>query len=130
MQTKIFEVPALYGDHHVLEIRRILLEIPGVIDVYASSCFQMVEVTYDETKVNDLELAVKLDNAGYLGEWSIPVEVGVVPSSEMVETPYFRHTQVYETSQQVVGFSHTVPYTGRPLWPCPGMGPTSKPIEE
>jgi copper chaperone CopZ len=130
MQTKIFEIPTLYGDHHVIEIRRILLEIPGVVDVYASSCFQMVEVTYDETQVNDLELAVKLDNAGYLGEWTIPMEVGVLPPSETIAKPFFRHTEVYETSKQVVGFSQNVAYNGRPLWPCPGMGSATKPMEE
>ena len=132
MQTKTFEVPTLYGDHHVLEVRRILLEIPGVMDVYASSSFQVVEVTYDETKVNDLEIAVKLDNAGYLGEWSIPVEVGATPLSDETAAspkPFFRHTEVYETSQQVVGFSQNVSYSGRPLWPCPGMTPSRK-VEE
>src|SRR5512139_2459307 len=127
MQTKTFESPSLYGDHHVLEVRRILLEIPGVIDVYASSSFQIVEVTYDETKVNDLEIAVKLDNAGYLGEWTIPVEIGATVLSEETATsskPYFRHTEFYETSRQVVGFSQNVSYSSRPLWPCPGMSPS------
>jgi len=129
MKTKIFEVPTLYGDHHVIEVRRILLEIPGVIDVYASSSFQVVEVNYDETKVNDLEISIKLDQAGYLGEWTIPVEVGVLPQSESSLKPYFRHTEVYETSRQVIGFSQNVSYSGRPLWPCPGMGP-SRDMEE
>jgi copper chaperone CopZ len=76
MKTKTFEAPALYGDHHVTEVRRILLEIEGVTDVYASSAFQTIEVTYDESKINDLEIAVKLDEAGYLGEWTIPIEMG------------------------------------------------------
>jgi copper chaperone CopZ len=129
MKTKIFEVPTLYGDHHVIEVRRILLEIPGVIDVYASSSFQVVEVNYDETKVNDLEISIKLDQAGYLGEWTIPVEIGVLPQSESSLKPYFRHTEVYETSRQVIGFSQNVSYSGRPLWPCPGMGP-SRDMEE
>jgi copper chaperone CopZ len=129
MQTKIFEVPTLYGDHHVLEVRRILFEIPGVIDVYASSSFHIIEVTYDEAKVNDLEIAVKLDEAGYLGEWTIPVEIGAQPAYENSPEPYFRHTEVYETSRQVVGFSQNVSYSGRPLWPCPGMSPSKK-IEE
>ena len=129
MKTKIFEVPTLYSDHHVIEVRRILLEIPGVIDVYASSSFQVVEVNYDETKVNDLEISIKLDQAGYLGEWTIPVEIGVLPQSESSLKPYFRHTEVYETSRQVIGFSQNVSYSGRPLWPCPGMGP-SRDMEE
>ena len=30
MQKVTYETPALYGDHHVLEVRRILLELPGV----------------------------------------------------------------------------------------------------
>jgi copper chaperone CopZ len=136
MQTKTFEVPTLYGDHHVLEVRRILLEIPGVFDVYVSSAFQVIEVTFEETKVNDLEIAVILDNAGYLGEWTIPVEVGAIVQSEDTASspkPYFRHTEVYETSRQVVGFSQDIPISnvssGRPLWPCPGMSPSRK-VEE
>ena len=58
MKKKLFELPTLYGDHHVIEVKRLLSEIPGVLDIYASSAFQVVEVPYDETKVNDLELAL------------------------------------------------------------------------
>ena len=31
---------ALYADHHVIEVRRILLEVPGVDTVDASSAFR------------------------------------------------------------------------------------------
>ena len=41
MKTLSLELPAMYGDHHVIEVRRILLEIDGVKDVYASSSFQV-----------------------------------------------------------------------------------------
>ena len=45
METKSFEAPALYGDHHVSEVRRILLELTGVNEVYvSSSAFQIIEV--------------------------------------------------------------------------------------
>ncbi len=74
MKTVTFEVPNLYGDHHVVEVRRILLEIPGVVDVYASSAFRMVEVSFDPEKTNDLVIALALDESGYLGEWSVPME--------------------------------------------------------
>ena len=30
MQKVTYETPSLYGDHHVTEVRRILLELPGV----------------------------------------------------------------------------------------------------
>ncbi len=123
MQTKRFDMPALFADHHVLEVRRILLDLPGVTDVYASSAFQVVEVTYDETKINDLELALKLDEAGYLGEWTIPIEVGATGQAKDSESaPFFRHSAVYETTKKTVSFVQRVKYDGRPLWHCPGMG--------
>lgn len=123
MEKKTFEVPALYGDHHVTEVRRILLGLDGVIDVYASSAFQVVEVTYEEKKINDREIAVKLDEAGYLKEWTAPVETGAVANDG--QKPYFRHSTVYETTKKTVTFAQRVNYSGRPLWPCPGMGPIS-----
>jgi len=122
MKTKTFEVPALYGDHHVTEVRRILLELEGVTDVYASSAFQTVEATYDEDKINDLEIAVKLDQAGYLGEWTIPVETGAAAEQGNGQKPFFRHTTTYETTKQTVSFAQRVNYQGRPLWHCPGIG--------
>jgi copper chaperone CopZ len=125
-----YEVPNLYGDHHVVEVRKILFEIPGVIDVYASSAFRMVEVTYDPTKTNDLDIAIKLDQAGYLGEWSVPMEAGASTYLEDRSHSYFRHTAVYETTRQVVSFAQNVSYSGRPLWNCPGMGVIKNRMEE
>lgn len=123
MKTKTFEVPALYGDHHVTEVRRILLGLEGVTDIYASSAFQTIEVTYDETKINDLQIAVKLDEAGYLGEWTVPVELGVaVQQGDGKKRSFFRHTTTYETVKHTVSFAQRVNYQGRPLWPCPGIG--------
>jgi copper chaperone CopZ len=122
MKTKVFEAPALYGDHHVTEVRRILLELEGVTDVYASSAFQTIEVTYDESRINDLEIAVKLDEAGYLGEWSLPIELGTAAQQGDGQKPYFRHTMTYETIKHTVSFGQKVSYQGRPLWHCPGIG--------
>ncbi len=51
MEKYTLDLPTMYGDHHVLEVRRILLEIPGIQDVYASSAFRAVEVTYDPAEV-------------------------------------------------------------------------------
>jgi copper chaperone CopZ len=122
MQTKTFEIPALYGDHHVVEVRRILLEIPGVKDVYASSAFQAVEVTFDPKVVNDLQLEVKLQDAGYLGDWSTVRETNKAVGSEGGEAVIFRHTASYQNTRKVVSFSRKTEQQGRPLWPCPGMG--------
>jgi copper chaperone CopZ len=123
METKTFDAPALYADHHVTEVRRILLELEGVTDVYASSAFQTVEVTYDEKKIDDLQIAAKLEEAGYLGEWAIPVEMGTAAQQGDGSKPYFRHTATYETIKHTVSFGQRVNYQGRPLWPCPGISP-------
>jgi hypothetical protein len=45
MNTLTLELPAIYGDHHVLEVRRILFELPGIEDVYASSNFRRRDPT-------------------------------------------------------------------------------------
>jgi copper chaperone CopZ len=121
MKKITLDLPAMYGDHHVVEVRRILLAIPGVEEVYASSSFRAVEVAYDPEKVNDLEIQLKLDEAGYLGEWSILTEPGVAVARTDSEGS-FRHTAVYEQTRQVVSFAQKVGSVGRPLWPCPGMG--------
>lgn len=131
MKSVSFETPALFGDHHVTEVRRILLELPGVIDVDASSAFQVVEVSYDADKINDLEIAMILDQAGYLGEWTLPIEAGATAYHAAAGLkPYFRHTAAYEQTQLNVNFAQNVAYLGRPLWPCPGMGVISKPMED
>jgi copper chaperone CopZ len=131
MQTKSFDMPALFADHHVTEVRRILLQLPGVKEVYASSAFHVTEVTYDENSINDLEIALKLDEAGYLGEWTVPVETGAeAGEAEENQAPFFRHTAVYETTKKTVAFAQRMKYQGRPLWHCPGMGTIKAADEE
>jgi copper chaperone CopZ len=122
MKKLTLEMPILYGDHHVIEVRKLLFEIPGVIDVYASSAFHMVEITYDPEKVNDLELQIKLDQAGYLGEWNIPGELGKAVESRSEYELFSRHTTVYETTRKVISFAQKVDSSQRPLWNCPGIG--------
>ncbi len=123
METKTFEVPALYADHHVTEVRKILLEMEGVMNVYASSAFQVVEVTYDEKKINDLEIAVKLDEAGYLGEWTIPIEMGTAAQQGDGQKPFFRHTATYETIKTYDELRTNGGLSGTPAPAMPGYWP-------
>jgi copper chaperone CopZ len=118
MQKSTFDTPALYGDHHVTEVRRMLLALPGVKDVYASSAFQLVQVEFDEAQVTHDVLLRTLDEAGYLGQIQVLAETGVAAEGDSV----FRHTATYATVKKTVSFAQKVPYSGRPLWNCPGMG--------
>lgn len=122
METKAFETPALYGDHHVKEVQRILRELPGVEEVYASSAFQTIEVTFDETKTTANQIATRLEEAGYLGEIPMLAETGEAAYGRENGNSNFRHTVVYATVKKTVSFAQRVEYQGRSLWPCPGLG--------
>jgi copper chaperone CopZ len=122
MEKKSFELPAMYADHQVVEVRRLLLETSGVKDVYASSAFQVADVTYDPDVVSESEIAEKLAEAGYLGEFVVVTESGKPAVSSNGDETFFRHTEVYEQTKGTIGFSQEVGFVGRPLWPCPGMG--------
>ena len=126
MEVLNLDLPAMYGDHHVTEVRRLLLEIPGVEDVYASSDFQMVEVNYDPSKVESEVITNKLEQAGYIGELPIVVERGALDQSKNGDKPFYRNTAAYEQTGNTVGFAQKVPNSSRPLWPCPGLGPISQ----
>lgn len=121
METKVFETPALYGDHHVSEVHRILKELPGVEEVYASSAFQVIEITFDDKKITADKIAARLEEAGYLGEVPMLTETGVAVEKKEGDG-VFRHTVVYETIKETISFAQSVQSQGRPLWPCPGLG--------
>jgi copper chaperone CopZ len=121
MAKVLFELPSMYGDHHVLEVRRILGEIEGVKEIYASSGFQAVEVEFDGRKISEEELKEALENGGYSEDFQLPKELSI-PATEQKEAAYFRHTEAFEQTKNTVGFAQTVRYQRSPLWPCPGMG--------
>jgi copper chaperone CopZ len=131
MEVLSLELPAMYGDHHVVEVRRLLFEIPGIEEVYASSGFHAVEITFDPAKAKAEDIKNKLDKAGYIGELPIPEEVPAESASTgSGKKGFFRHTAAYETTNQVVSFGQTVNFKGRALWPCPGMAPLTGMEEE
>mgnify|MGYP001026428046 CR=1 FL=1 len=123
------ELPSMYGDHHVIEVRRILLDFDGVSDVYASSGFRVVEVEYNSKKTPKKELIAALEEAGYMGDFSIAIEPST-PANEDVAGAYFRHTEAFEQTGNTVSFEQEVRVQRSPLWPCPGMGPVKTKILE
>jgi len=122
MAKLILQLPSMYGDHHVIEVQRILLGLSGIKDVYASSAFYTAEITYDPSQIDPDTIQSTLSAAGYGDDPAIPAEISSRFDSEPTVQPYFRHTTAYEQTNATVGFAQTVTYSGRPLWPCPGMG--------
>lgn len=65
MESALFDVPKMYADHHVLLVREVLLQSPGVQEVKASPMLRRVLVTFDPA-VNSAEgLQENLVEAGY-----------------------------------------------------------------
>ena len=60
VETYSRDLPSMYGDHHVTEVRNLLMALPGVTDVYASSSFRIVEVQFDESALSPNEIEAKV----------------------------------------------------------------------
>jgi copper chaperone CopZ len=118
----VFETPALYGDHHVSEVRRVLLQMPGIQEIYASSCFHTVEVSFDPAVVTPETIAACLASAGYLEPLPVAEESGVYLSPQEGGGVPTRHSSTYAGGKQSVSFTQDVSREPRAGWPCPGMG--------
>jgi copper chaperone CopZ len=120
MTSLLVDVPAMYADHHVVEVRRLLFELPGVETINASSAFHAVEIEYDPDKTSEDALTKVLDDAGYLEQLDVPLETGEV-TAEAEGERFFRHTEAFESVADVISFGQVVaPPTG-PMLRCPGM---------
>ena len=91
MATVAIDLPLMYADHHVVEVRRVLLGAPGVKGVVASSAFQVVQVEYDPDQASEDDLKQILDENGYLGDLQVPMESGK-PVDQSGGESYFRHS--------------------------------------
>jgi hypothetical protein len=123
MESFSVDLPFLFGDHHVIEVRKLISELPGVQDVYASSSFHMVEVKYDPALLDPQLIMTTLQDAGYLGDTSMPVETGVTSGTDNMNSPFFRRSNVNQNTPKVVSFSQIISASNRHIWPCPGLGP-------
>jgi excisionase family DNA binding protein len=65
MENALLSVPAMYADHHVVAVRNALMAMPGVADVWASSAWRQVQVTYDPALLSAQDISQALDQAGY-----------------------------------------------------------------
>lgn len=76
MTSIVVDVPAMYADHHVVEVRRMLLDVPGVDSIYASSAFRVVEIEFDESLTTAEALERLIGEAGYQIAPPVPTESG------------------------------------------------------
>ena len=101
METITIDLPKMYGDHHVTDVRRILLAMPGVEDVYASSAFRVARARIDPAKVSEADLRAQLGEAGYLGDLPIETEAWKTGTPNDMEDNPFRHTSASRADEGV-----------------------------
>jgi len=85
MEKVVLDVPNLWADHHVLNVRDALVNLEGVEDVYASSAWKQVLVAYDPAKTDRAAIEKALAEAGYpVGEGGPPM---LAPATEKRRDP-------------------------------------------
>ncbi len=120
MKTVMFNTPAMYGDHHVTEVRKQLLALPGVKEIYASSAFRVVEVTFEENQVSQEDIQARLGDLGCLSELPVVVESGV--AEQRSSNGAFRQTISYGNLKKTVSFQQRVVNQGHPMRSCLELG--------
>lgn len=92
METVTLEIPKLYADHHVLAVREELADVEGVQDLYVSSAWRQVMITFDPSKVDQSTLEARLAEAGYpVGEGEIPI---LLAQDEVGRDPQWADSEV------------------------------------
>lgn len=113
MVTFTLKIPAVFGDHHTNEIRRILSELNGVKGFDVSCAFNEVRIEIDPKATNQDAVEQHLRHKGYASGEAAPRFF----SSQTQKTA--KHTEV---ESDVIAFHEAEPsWAGGPLWPCPGL---------
>lgn len=126
MVTLTLDLPTLYGDHHVIEVRALLAGLPGVRPLVASSAWQAVELEYDPARITPADIRAALAARGYTADPGLPAasarraggtEFALGPGAveQFAET-----TPAWEAPGPCPGFSVLRPGAGQPADPGPG----------
>jgi copper chaperone CopZ len=105
MENIILDVPTMYGDHHVLKVRDALADLDGIEELYASSAWRQLMISFDPKKVKQENIEQTLADAGYpLDEGETPV---LVEASDIKRDPKWAELdiRVTETNQADIEMS-------------------------
>ncbi|NLE44999.1 MAG: heavy-metal-associated domain-containing protein [Chloroflexi bacterium] len=106
MDKLVLNLPALWADHHVLIVRDTLFGLSGVEDVYASSAWKQVMVTYDSSRVEPATIERALAEAGYpvgAGEPPILAQASAVKRDPQWSVLGSRLTETQRVDQEMSG---------------------------
>lgn len=109
MEKLALKLPDMYGDHRVIEVRRLLTAMPGVQSVYASAAWQRVEVEFDPAQTDAEAIRRTLLAAGYTPEGELPP-----PAAPPVRA-------LAGLAEAAEPFIEKMPAGAGDLRPCPGF---------
>jgi copper chaperone CopZ len=115
MAKLVLAIPTLYGDHHTTAVKEILEGLEGLKDIYVSSAFKQISVSYDQKKLSPEQIETALVEAGY----SSDEFESAYPTS--VKERESRHSAAVIGVGDSLSFAQNVSYEGKALWPCPGF---------
>lgn len=111
MERLTLELPTMYGDHHVVEVRALLAGLPGVRPLVASAAWQKVVVEFDPAQITPAAIAAALAARGYTTD---PVGVPAISAR------HGEYTEFALGPGSIEQFIEKVP-AWSPLGPCPGF---------
>ena len=65
LQNETISLPAMYGDHHVVEVRQIVTALPGVKEVRASASRRKIFIAFDLAQVTLEAISAALAQGGF-----------------------------------------------------------------
>ncbi len=116
MEKLSLNIPLMYGDHHVLAVRKLLEALPGVESVFASSAFKYVAVTYDAARVDQATIVKTLTDHGYAPGVDVPV-----PEWKPVQQEGPRFVRASGLAQMTMFSVPPMPIGEGGPRPCPGF---------
>jgi len=118
MEKLVLTIPTLFGDHHTTAVKKTLAGIDGIDDLYVSSAFNQISLSYDPKIIKPDDIRSTLAEKGYREDAEPVLLAEVLPVGKSTT----RHTSAYTGTGDTVAFAETAPnWEGRPLWPCPGF---------
>lgn len=112
MERLTFKLPLMYGDHHVAEVHKALDALPGVMHVYASAAWRVVDLEYDAAQIDPDTIRRALQAHGYTER-----DLELPPISARTKSL----TDYAVGPGGVEQFIEHVPAWGSPLGACPGF---------
>jgi copper chaperone CopZ len=96
----------MFGDHHVLAVRDALTKLDGIKEVYASSAWKQLMISFDPKKIKQSDIEKTLAKSGYAvgdGEPPILVETNAIKRDPQWELLGVRVTETNRADKEMSG---------------------------